>query len=48
MSEGSSVHEQCVTRSPVFRLVDSPARPASMITGKFPPKIPASQYWDPT
>ena len=40
MSQGSSVHEQCVTRCPVFRLVDSPARAASMITWKISAQNP--------
>ena len=47
MSLESNAHEQCVTCFPVFRLIDSPLRPARVITRKISTRIPASQYWDP-
>ena len=34
MSRGSNGHEQCVTRCPIYRLVDSLGRPAGVITWK--------------
>ena len=37
---GSNVHEQCVTRCPVSRLVHSPGRPASVITWKISTRDP--------
>ena len=44
MSLESNAHEQCVTCRPVFRLIDSPGRPARVITRKISTRIPASQY----
>ena len=40
MSRGSNAHEQCVTRCPVFRLVYSLGRPASVITWKISTRDP--------
>ena len=40
MIRGSNAHEQCVTRCPVFRLIDSPGRPASVITWKISTQDP--------
>ena len=40
MSRGSNAHEQSVTRCPVFRLVHSPGRPASVITWKISTRDP--------
>ena len=34
MSRGSNGHEQCVTRCPIYRLVDSLGRPAGIVTWK--------------
>ena len=48
MSLESNAHEQRVTCFPVFRLIDSPGRPARVITRKISTRIPASQYWDPS
>ena len=38
---GSNEHEQCVTRSPVSRLVQSPGRPTSVITLKISTRDPS-------
>ena len=40
MSRRSNAHEQCVTRCPVFRLVNSPGRPASVISWKISSRDP--------
>ena len=40
MSRGSNAHEQSVTRCPVFRLVHSLGRPASVITWKISTRDP--------
>ena len=48
MSLESNAHEQCVTCSPVFRLIESPGCPERVITRKISTRIQASQYWDPS
>ena len=48
MTLESNAHEQCVTCCPVFLLIDSPGRPARVITKKISTRMPASQYWDPS
>ena len=40
MSRGSDAHEQCVTRSPVSRLVHSPGSPARVIAWKISTRDP--------
>ena len=40
MSRRSNAHEQCVTRCPVFRLVNSPGRPASVVSWKISNRDP--------
>ena len=40
MSRGSNAHKQYVTRCPVFRLVHSPRRPASVFTWKISTRDP--------
>ena len=40
MSRRSNAHKQCVTRCPVFRLVNSPGRPASVISWKISSRDP--------
>jgi len=40
MSRGSNGHEQCVTRCPIYRLVDSLGLPASVIAWKISTRDP--------